>query len=117
VDQLLTLIDIVVVNAIVAAPIVAIVAFLRRGVSLDEGIPLRYAELNWPRGVQEEDPPRWRVELAQPIGRSVETVRRPVPATRPAPATRPVPAIRPVAASRPVLPGRVAQGCEVAAAR
>jgi hypothetical protein len=91
VDQLSTLIEIVATNAIVAAPIVGIVLFIRQGVNLEQGLPVRYAERKWPRGVQEEDAPVWRTELAQPRGRSAPADRR-------------------------AVARRVAQGCEVARA-
>jgi hypothetical protein len=93
VDQLLALVEIVMMNAVVAAPIVAIVLFIRQGVDLETGGPYRYAEPGWPRGVQEEDVPHWHVELAHPRGRDA------------APSGRP-------GAARPL-----AQGCEVAPAR
>ena len=92
-DQLLTVIEILATNAIVAAPIVGIVLFIRRGADLEQGVPLRYREPGWPRGVQEEDAPEWHVELAHPRGRLAVPVGRSV-------------------ASRPL-----AQGCEVAPAR
>jgi hypothetical protein len=93
-DQLLTLVQIVLANAVVVAPIVGIVLFLRRGLDLEEGVPIRYAEPGWPTGVQEEDVPRFRVERAR---------------SRSAPPTA-VPA-------RAGSASRIAQGCELAAAR
>jgi hypothetical protein len=92
VDQLLTVAEIVATNAIVVAPIVGIVLFIRRGVDVEQGVPLRYAEPGWPRGVQEEDPPHWRVELAHQ--------RR-----------------RPTARGERSVTPRVTQGCDVAPAR
>ena len=91
-DQLSTLVEIVVVNAMIAAPIVGLVLFLRHGVDLESGLPVRYAEPGWPRGVQEEDAPEWHIELVHPRGRS-------------APPT-----------DRRAVARRVAQGCEVAPA-
>jgi hypothetical protein len=92
VDQFLTLIEILAVNVMVAAPIVGIALFLTRGVDLEQGIPVRFAEPEWPHGVQEEDAPVWHVELAHPRGRSAPPV-----------------------VERAFAP-RVAQGCEVAPA-
>ena len=42
-------------------------------------------ELGWPRGIQEEEPVRWRVELLEPraqtVERPVDTARDTAPAT------------------------------------
>ena len=92
-DQLLSLIEILAVNALVAAPIAGIVLFLGGGADLEPGLPLRYAEPGWPRGVQEEDSPEWHVELAHPRGRSTAPVGRSIVTTR------------------------MTQGCELAATR
>ena len=92
-DQLLIFAQIVAANALVAVPIVAIVMFIGRGVDLESGIPLRWPEPGWPRGVQEEDSPQWRVELAHP--RAQASAR----------------------SERPITVRSLPQGCEVAPAR
>ena len=59
------LLDIAVFAALVAAPLV-LVRFLTRGEPVDLSrlfaIP---SELPWPRGVQEEEPRPWRVDLLE----------------------------------------------------
>jgi hypothetical protein len=92
-DQLLIFAEIIAVNALVALPIVALVMLIGRGLDLESGNPLRYAEPGWPHGVQEEDSPPWRVELAHPRARESMQPARPI-------AARSLP-----------------QGCEVAPAR
>jgi hypothetical protein len=60
-----SLLDIAVLAALVAAPLV-LVRFLTRGEPVDLSrlfaIP---SELPWPRGVQEEEPRAWRVDLLE----------------------------------------------------
>ena len=92
-DQLLIFAEIVAVNALVAVPIVAIVKLIGRGHDLETGYPLTYPEPGWPHGVQEEDSPPWRVELAHPRAR--ESVR----------------------SEWPIAARALPQGCEVAPAR
>jgi hypothetical protein len=58
------LFEIVAVIAVVAAPPI-ILARLLAGRDVDTQVRLFAVQrdLPWPRGVQEEDPPRWRVEI------------------------------------------------------
>jgi hypothetical protein len=44
------------------------VAFIPNGVSFDD--LLRRTDLDWPRGVQEEEPVRWHVERLHPRSRA-----------------------------------------------
>jgi hypothetical protein len=71
-----SLLDIAALASLVAAPLV-LVRFLARGEPVDLSrlfaIP---SELPWPRGVQEEDPRPWRVDL---ISRPVAGVPTPAP--------------------------------------
>jgi len=46
--------------AITAAFGVAVLAFPRHGIGFED--LLRRSDLDWPRGVQEEEPVRWHVE-------------------------------------------------------
>jgi hypothetical protein len=61
-----SLLDIAALAALVAAPLV-LVRFLARGEPVDLSrlfaIP---SELPWPRGVQEEEPRPWRLDLLEP---------------------------------------------------
>ena len=59
-----------VIVAIALAPIVialARIVFPRNGISFED--LLRRTDLEWPRGVQEEEPVPWHVERLQPRSR------------------------------------------------
>ena len=88
-ENMIDVVQSIVAAGIVAIPIVVLVA--GGGINLERGLPLRYREPAARRGIQEEDAPRWRVELAH---------RRQPSANEPRPETAP----------------RVAQGCGVAPA-
>jgi hypothetical protein len=69
VHDVATLIQIAITPVIVTAPIILGVIVLAHGGRDDIGGPLANpAAMPWPRGVQEEDGPRWNVELARPRG-------------------------------------------------
>jgi hypothetical protein len=60
----------IVLVALVLAPLVIFlgrIAFIPNGVTFDD--VLRRTDLEWPRGVQEEEPVRWHVERLHPRSR------------------------------------------------
>ena len=59
-----------VIAALVVAPILVFlgrIAFVPNGISIED--LLRRTDLDWPRGVQEEEPVRWHIERLQPRSR------------------------------------------------
>jgi hypothetical protein len=59
--------ELVIVALLVLSPIVILlgrIAFIPNGITFDD--LLRRTDLEWPRGVQEEEPVRWHVERLQP---------------------------------------------------
>jgi hypothetical protein len=67
VNELVVMAQVVFGVALVVVPTLVLVRFIAGG-GEGGGIHafLVYRDLPWPRGVQEEDPPRWRLELLEP---------------------------------------------------
>ena len=62
--------ELVLVGLLVLFPMVVFlgrIAFIPNGITFDD--LLRRTDLDWPRGVQEEEPVRWHVERLQPRSR------------------------------------------------
>jgi hypothetical protein len=61
------------VALLILSPMVVLVArgFIPNGISFED--LLRRTDLDWPRGVQEEEPVRWHVERLQPRSATTAT--------------------------------------------
>ena len=60
-----------VIVALILTPLIVFLgrfAFIPNGITFDD--LLRRTDLDWPRGVQEEEPVRWHVERLHPRSRS-----------------------------------------------
>ena len=64
--MLVVTMDVLLIALLVALPLVVLIrfAFTPNGIGFED--LLRRTDLDWPRGVQEEEPVRWHVERLQP---------------------------------------------------
>ena len=63
--------ELVLVALLILSPVLIFlgrIAFIPNGIGFED--LLRRTDLDWPRGVQEEEPVRWHVERLQPRSRS-----------------------------------------------
>jgi hypothetical protein len=63
--------EFVIVALVLLSPVLVFlgrIVFIPNGIGIDD--LLRRTDLEWPRGVQEEEPVRWHVERLQPRSRS-----------------------------------------------